>query len=107
MRTVNRSNFTGLELKNVIWHGCVVGMADQTEIVAVHKGDEVPGVEVQVTEKGVWTLRVPAPLVIFSDEVLSCVVSLAKGELLGKFTVVSREPLANELQAEISHNVRS
>jgi hypothetical protein len=88
-----------LELKNGIWHGRVVGMADQPEIVAVHNGDEVPGLEVQTTKKGIWTLRVPAPLAIFSDGVHSCVVSLANGDLLGKFTVISGEPLAHELQA--------
>lgn len=75
-------------MKDRIWHGRVVGMADQTEIVALHNGDEVSGVEVQATEKGVWTLRVPTPLAIFSDEVHSCVVSLANGDLLGKFTVI-------------------
>ncbi len=38
-------------MKDRIWHGRVVGMADQTEIVALHNGDEVSGVEVQATEK--------------------------------------------------------
>ena len=82
-------------------------MADQPEIVALHNGDEVSGVEVQATEKGVWTLWVAAPLAIFSDGVYSCVVSLANGDLLGKFTVISGEPLVYELQAETSRNVRS
>ena len=94
-------------MKDRIWNGRVVGMADQTEIVALHNGDEVSGVEVQATEKGVWTLRVPTPLAIFSDEVHSCVVSLANGDLLGKFTVISGEPLVYKLQAETSRNVRS
>ena len=93
-------------MKDRIWHDRVVGMADQTEIVALHNGDEVSGVEVQATEKGVWTLRVPTPLAIFSDEVHSCVVSLANGDLLGKFTVISGEPLAYKLQAEINRKLR-
>jgi|TARA_B110000240_G_scaffold17398_1_gene17787 hypothetical protein len=38
-------------LKNGIWNGRVVGMANQPEIVAVLNGDEVLGLEVQATEK--------------------------------------------------------
>jgi hypothetical protein len=34
-------------------------------------------------------------------------VSLANGDLLGKFKVIFGEPSAYELQAEISRNVRS
>ena len=94
-------------MKDRIWHGRVVGMADQPEIVALHNGDEVSGVEGKPLKKGVWTLWVAAPLAIFSDGVHSCVVSLANGDLLGKFTVISGEPLDYKRQAETSRNVRS
>ena len=96
------SHLTHSELRNGIWSGQLEGAADAPNVIATYQGVGIAGISVTPLADRLWSLKLPLPLEMLSDGVHSCVISLATGEKIGDFTVITGEILAGDLRAKIA-----
>lgn len=89
------------------WEGMLMAEAMgaySPQIEVLHLGQPIEGVELIADgemEK-LWTLRVPIPAELLSEGVQTFLIRDARsGELLERFTVITGEPLEDDLRAEV------
>ncbi len=91
---------TRTRFENGIWQGHLHAQT-QPDIQVLYRGEDVEGVTLSDTEDG-WTVTIPVPVAALSDGVHSFVISeRATARKLGDFTVISGEPAADDLRAEV------
>lgn len=90
-----------------VWEGVlsVAGDRIQPQIEVSHLTQPIEGVEVVEDPEapGRFTLRVPIPPEVLYDGVQSFVISeTVTGEKLGSFTIVTGQPLEDDVRAEMA-----
>ena len=90
-----------------IWEGVLTVAGDriQPQIEVSHQAQPLDGVEVAEDSEtpGRFTLRVPIPRELLYDGVQSFVISEeVTGEKLGGFTLVTGQPLEDDVRAEMA-----
>lgn len=90
-----------------VWEGIVTAIdeaAGRPQILATHLEKPLDGValtEDSATD-GQWILRIPVPAKILADGVQSILIQDARSrERLGSFTIVTGEPLEDDIRAEV------
>lgn len=98
---------TKLRLAEGVWHGVLTfdGAGDwQPDLSVTHLGEEIDGVEVthdRVEEH--WMVSVPVPIERIADGVQTFVIrDRPTNTVVGSFTIVAGDPLAEDIRAEIS-----
>ncbi|MBZ4023661.1 hypothetical protein CKO11_14505 [Rhodobacter sp. TJ_12] len=81
------------------WEGIWAG-AEAPDLQVVHLEKDLPDLSVAQTEPGKWALRLPIPAELLSDGVQTFLIR-KDGETLTHFTLVTGEPLEEDLRAEI------
>jgi len=81
------------------WEGVWKGEAPP-RITVVHLEKVLPGLEVAAEGEGKWRLGLPIPAELISDGVQTFLVR-QDGETVGRFSIVTGEPLEDDLRAEI------
>lgn len=94
----------GRGLSGGLWEGLLSGAEDAEPRVSVtHVGQPVEGVEMHAQAPGEWALRIPVPARAVTDGVQTIVIAdEATGTILGSFTLIAGDPLAEDLRAEIA-----
>lgn len=91
---------TRTRFENGIWQGHLRTQT-QPDIQVLYRGEDVDGVALSDVEDG-WTVTIPVPIAALSDGVHSFVISeRSTAQKLGDFTVISGEPAADDLRAEV------
>ncbi|MBO9433139.1 hypothetical protein J7394_02910 [Ruegeria sp. R13_0] len=91
---------TRTRFENGIWQGHL-RTPTQPDIQVLYRGEDVDGVSLSDVEDG-WTVTIPVPVAALSDGVHSFVISeRSTARKLGDFTVISGEPAADDLRAEV------
>ncbi|MGB0799365.1 MAG: hypothetical protein ACPGRD_08610 [Planktomarina sp.] len=83
------------------WHGEVIGVTTQPDIVAVFENSEIDAVTVTSAGDDAWAINIPVPLAMMSDGVHSCIVSFANGDELARFSMIAGEAVADDLRVEV------
>ena len=98
---------TKLRMAEGVWHGAIKKHGDtdwQPEIEVSHLDSLLDGVEVEedrVEEH--WVVRIPIPVDRISDGVQTFVIREKRvDEILGSFTIVAGDALAEDIRAEMS-----
>ena len=85
-----------------VWEG-QISAAQKPEIAVTHLGEPLHAVDLSEAEaSGIWTLRIAIPPDLLSDGVQTILISdAATGTRLGSFTIVTGEPLEDDIRAEL------
>jgi hypothetical protein len=81
------------------WEGVWAGSAEPA-LQVVHLERDLPGLSIAPLERSKWALRLPIPAELLSDGVQTFLVQ-ERGETVGRFCIVTGEPLEDDLRAEI------
>jgi len=89
-----------------VWEGVVTGAdAGQAPKIEVsHQGQPVDGLVLSADETSntTWQLRIPVPVELLSDGVqVFQIIDKATGEKLDAFTILTGEPLDDDIHAEM------
>ena len=74
------------------------------QIAVTHLEKDIADVELAEVqgERGLWRLRVPIPAEVLSDGVQTFLITdRVSGQRLSEFTIVTGEPLENDIRAEL------
>ena len=88
-----------------IWEGVLTWTGTgnmQPELVALHLDQPITGINIKEDPAGnEWKVQIPVPIEAISDGVHTIVVvEKASGETLTSFTLISGEPLAEDIRTE-------
>ncbi len=96
---------TKLRLRAGLWQGALTGVpkgAEPPAIDAVHLETPVDGVSVTEDAEGSFLVSVPVPASCLSDGVQTVLIRDAgTGTTLSSFTIVTGEPLEDDIRAEV------
>lgn len=100
------SVLTKTRIRAGVWEGVLEQLADadSPELTVVHLEQPLDGVTVTANDAalGRYTVRVPIPANLLSDGVQTFLIqSAASGEKLASFTIVTGEPLEDDIRAEM------
>ena len=90
-----------------IWEGVLtggLGTGEAPEIEVTHLGEPVQTVAISADAKtpGAWTVKIAIPPETLTDGVQTYLISDKEtGEKLGSFTVVTGEPLEDDIRGEL------
>ncbi len=90
-----------------IWEGVLtggLGTGEAPEIDVTHLGEPVQTVAISADAKtpGAWTVKIAIPPETLTDGVQTYLISDSEtGEKLGSFTVVTGEPLEDDIRGEL------
>ena len=88
-----------------VWEGVLMTAAnDQPRLEVTHLDQKIDGIALVPVqgEPGMWSLRVPIPSETLSDGVQTFLILDANsGARLGQFTVVTGEPLEDDVRGEL------
>lgn len=98
---------TKLRLVEGVWHGQLKyeGAGNwQPEIEVTHLDQRIDGVEIDEDRvEECWFVRIPIPASAISDGVQTFVIRDKRDDdPLGSFTLISGEPLAEDIRSEVS-----
>lgn len=98
-------SLTKTRLQAGIWEGilsCEGANAQQPEIEAFHLDQPVAGIKINAgSAENQWLVHIPVPLEAVSDGVHTIiVVEKVSGDLLTSFSLVSGEPLSEDIRTE-------
>lgn len=88
-----------------VWEGVITGGGEQIpEIEVSHLGETLDGVKITASDKepGEWVLQITIAARLLCDGVQVFVISeRGSGEKLTAFTIVTGEPLEDDIRAEV------
>lgn len=102
---MNEIILTKTRIASGIWEGLLSTIPDtEPQILVTHLEKELIGIELAEVqgERGLWRLRVPIPADVLSDGVQTFLIQdRLTGSRLSEFTIVTGEPLENDIRAEL------
>ena len=88
-----------------VWEGTLTGADTAPDLAVTHDGQEVPGATLREDPDGAGRFRVtvPIPAELLSDGVQTFLITdRATGDRLASFSVVTGQPLDEDLRAEVA-----
>lgn len=90
-------------LRGGVWEGTLTGPANASPVLVLRHNDEmVPGLSLERTDDGSWSVRVPVPVDLIDDEFRTFViVDENSNTILSSFSVFAGDQVSDDLQAEV------
>jgi len=102
---MSETTLTKTRVQEGIWEGLLTlgdGAAPVPDIEVTHLERALDGVELKDTGDDGWVLRFPIPTAILNEGVQTLLISDKRsGDTLAHFTIVTGEPLEDDLRAEL------
>lgn len=99
-----RMILTKTRIQSGVWEGALATDDPTPAVEVTFLNERLEGaslVPIQ-DETGLWSLKIPVPAQLLADGVQTFVITDAKtGERLDTFTIVTGEPLENDIRAEV------
>lgn len=96
---------TKTRVREGVWEGLLhmtSAEAQVPDVEVTHLDHALEGLEVKEADQGGWALRLAIPSAILSEGVQTLLIrDKRSNETLGHFTIVTGEPLEDDLRAEI------
>jgi hypothetical protein len=86
-----------------VWEGTLSGPTDATPVLVMRHGDEIiPGLSVDFSSDGVWSVRAPVPADRINDDVQTFViVDQGSDTILASFTIFAGDQMSDATQVEV------
>ena len=103
----NAMVLTKTRMQSGVWEGVLKTSAGtaKPEVEVIHLDQTLPSVSLtqDTSQPGAFVLRVPVPSDLLADGVQTFVIrDKASGDVLGSFTIVTGEPLDDDIRAEVA-----